>query len=59
MVTIEYVKGETYYAGKNKTPRNDYIRIMWSRGLIEMKKTYWDRLPRSKKDKIYRMANEK
>lgn len=59
MVTISIVRGDTYYAGKDKNPRNDYIRIMWSRGLIEMKKTCWDQLPKYKKDRIYSMQHKK
>lgn len=52
MLTIKEYKGDIYYAGKYKTPREDYIRFEWSKGYLEMRKDCWDKLSKKKRAMI-------
>lgn len=49
MLTIKEYKGDIYYAGRYKTPREDYIRFEWSTGYLDMKKYHWEKLSKKKK----------
>lgn len=50
---IEYT-GERYYVRNLRKSRNDYIRFEWDTGYVDMKKYYWDKLSKKKRDLIYK-----
>lgn len=50
---IEYT-GERYYIRFLGKYRDDYIRFEWDTGYVDMKKYYWDKLSKKKRDIIYK-----
>lgn len=50
MLKIAEYEGTSYSTPKDRD--NRWIRIEWSKGYLDMKKYYWDKLSRKKKDII-------